>query len=91
MLMKCLSGQFLSRVLQARGRTETSVAILNIDTDVTDGLKLRLCKAAQQLQIAFIFSPAMVALSLHGTSWTRGVCVWRFDTNHITSSRRCDE
>ena len=30
---------------------QTSVAILNIDTDVTDKMKWRLCKAAQQLQI----------------------------------------
>ena len=34
---------------------QTSVAILNIDTDVTDGLKWRLCKAAQQSQIPLIF------------------------------------
>ena len=33
---------------------QTSVAILNIDTDVTDGLKWR-CKAAQQSQIPLIF------------------------------------
>ena len=37
------------------GLRQTSVAILNIDTDVTDGLKWRLCKAAQQLQIPLIF------------------------------------
>ena len=35
---------------------QTSVAILNIDTDVTDELKWRLCKAAQQLQIPLIFA-----------------------------------
>ena len=39
----------------AGGLRQTSVAILNIDTDVTDGLKWRLCKAAQQLQIPLIF------------------------------------
>ena len=37
------------------GLRQTSVAILNIDTDVTDGLKWRLCKAAQQLQVPLIF------------------------------------
>ena len=37
------------------GLRQTSVAILNIDTDVTDRLKWRLCKAAQQLQIPLIF------------------------------------
>ena len=37
------------------GLRQASVAILNIDTDVTDGLKWRLCKAAQQLQIPLIF------------------------------------
>ena len=72
------------------GLRQTSVAILNIDTDVTDGLKLRLCKATQQLQIPLIFVSNM-ALSLHGTSWFRSACVCRFDMNHITSSRRCDE
>ena len=34
---------------------QTSVAILNIDTDVTDELKWRLSKAAQQSQIPLIF------------------------------------
>ena len=38
-----------------RGLRPTSVAILNIDTDVTDELKWMLCKAAQQLQIPPIF------------------------------------
>ena len=38
-----------------RGLRLTSVAILNIVTDVTDRLKCRLCKAAQQLQIPLIF------------------------------------
>ena len=38
-----------------KGLLQTSVAILNIDTDVTDELKWRLCKAAQQLQIPLIF------------------------------------
>ena len=37
------------------GPRQTSVAILNIDTDVTDGLKWRLRKAVQQLQIPLIF------------------------------------
>ena len=37
------------------GLRQTSVAIWNIDTDVTDELKWRLCKAAQQLQIQLIF------------------------------------
>ena len=37
------------------GLRQTSVAILNIDTDVTDKLKWRLCKAAQQLQTPLIF------------------------------------
>jgi len=38
-----------------QGLRQTSVAILNIDTDATDGLKWRLCKAAQQSQIPLIF------------------------------------
>ena len=38
----------------SQGLRQTSVAILNIDTDVTDGLKW-MCKAAQQMQIPFIF------------------------------------
>ena len=37
------------------GLRQTSVALLNIYTDVTDELKWRLCKAAQQLQIPLIF------------------------------------
>ena len=37
------------------GLRQTSVAISNIDKDVTDELKWRLCKVAQQLQIALIF------------------------------------
>ena len=37
------------------GLRQTSVAISNIDADVTDGLKWRLCKAAQQSQIPLIF------------------------------------
>ena len=40
---------------RGQGLRQTSVAILNIDTDVTDGLKWRLCKAAQQSQIPLIF------------------------------------
>ena len=37
------------------GLRQTSVAILNIDTNVMNGLKWRLCKAAQQLKIPLIF------------------------------------
>ena len=37
------------------GPRQTPVAILNFDTDVADKLKWRLSKAAQQLQIPFIF------------------------------------
>ena len=37
------------------GLRQTSVTNLNIATDVTDRLKWRLCKAAQQLQIPLIF------------------------------------
>ena len=37
-----------------RGLRQTLVAIFNIDTDVTDELKWRLCKAAQQSQIPLI-------------------------------------
>ena len=37
------------------GLRQTSVAILNIDTDVTDKLKWRSCKVTQQLQILLIF------------------------------------
>ena len=37
------------------GLRQTSVAILNFDTDVTDKLKWRLSKEAQQLQIPLIF------------------------------------
>ena len=40
----------------SQGLRQTSVAILNIDTDVTDGLKWRLCKVAQQLQIPLVFA-----------------------------------
>jgi len=39
----------------SQGLRQKSVAILNIDTDATDGLKWRLCKAAQQSQIPLIF------------------------------------
>ena len=38
-----------------KGLLQTSVAIWNIDTDVTDKLKWRLCNAAQQSQIPLIF------------------------------------
>ena len=69
------------------GLLQTSVAILNIDTDVTDGLKWRLCKAAQQSQIPLIF----VCDDGVVTSWFRSACFWTFDTNHRTLSRRCDE
>ena len=37
------------------GLHQTSVAILNLDTNVTDKLEWRLCKAAQQSQIPLIF------------------------------------
>ena len=37
-----------------QGLRQTSAAILNIGTDVTDGLKWRLCKAAQLSQITLI-------------------------------------
>ena len=40
---------------RAGGLRQTSVAILNIDTDVKDRLKRRSRKAAQQLQIPLIF------------------------------------
>ena len=39
----------------SQGLRQTSVAFLNIDTDVTDGLKRRLCKVAQLSQIPLIF------------------------------------
>ena len=43
-------------ILKGQGSLpQTSVAILNIDTDVTNGLKWRLCKAAQLSKIPFIF------------------------------------
>ena len=48
--------QFAELILKGQGGLRlTSVAILNIDTDVTDRLKWMLCKAAQQLQIPLIF------------------------------------
>ena len=55
--MREVEGRKLAElILKGQGRLrQTSVAILNIDTDVTDGLKWSLCKAAQQLQIALIF------------------------------------
>ena len=40
---------------------QTSIAILNFDTDVTDELKWRLSKAAQQLQIPLIFANDVTA------------------------------
>ena len=40
---------------RGQGLRLISVAILNIDTDVTDGLKRMLCKAAQLSQIPLIF------------------------------------
>ena len=61
------------------GLRQTSVAILNIDTDVTDMLKWRSRKAAHHLQIPLIF------VCDDGVA-----CVWRFDTIHKTLSRRCD-
>ena len=42
------------------GLRQTSVAILNIDTNVMNGLKWRLCKAAQQLQIPLICDGGVV-------------------------------
>ena len=55
--MRELEGRKLAELIlkKQRGLRLTSVAILNIDTDVTDRLKWRMCKAAQQLQIPFIF------------------------------------
>ena len=55
--MREVEGRKLVELILKRqgGLRQTSVAILNIDTDVTDGLKWRLCKAAQQLQIPLIF------------------------------------
>ena len=43
------------REVEERKLAKTSVAIFNIDTDVMDELKWRLCKAVQQLQIPLIF------------------------------------
>ena len=47
----------LAKLIMKRhsGLRQTSVAILNIDTDVTDKLKWRSCKVTQQLQIPLIF------------------------------------
>ena len=73
-----------------RGLRQTSVAILNIDTNVMNGLKWRLCKAAQQLQIPLTFV-CDDGSSLHGTAWFGSAYVWTCDTNYGTSSRRCDE
>ena len=55
--MREMEGRKLAElILKGQGcLRQTSVAILNIDTDVTDALKWRLGKAAQQLQIPRIF------------------------------------
>ena len=46
----------MGQILKGQGGLrQTLVVILNIYTDVTDGLKWKLCKAAQQLQIPLIF------------------------------------
>ena len=50
--------KFVELILKAQrsqGLRQTSVATLNIDTAVTDGLKWRLCKVTQQSQIPLIF------------------------------------
>ena len=57
--MRKVEGRKLVEVIlkaqRSQGLRQTSVAILNIDTDVTNGLKWRLCKAAQQSQIPLVF------------------------------------
>ena len=55
--MREVEGRKLAKlILKGQGGLrQTSVAILNIDTDVTDKLKWRSWKAAQQLQIRLIF------------------------------------
>ena len=55
--MREVEGRKLAKLIMKGqgGLRQTSVAILKIDTDVTDRLKWRLCKAAQQLQISLIF------------------------------------
>ena len=69
--MREVEGRKLAElILKGQGcLLQTSVAILNIDTDVTDKLEWRLCNA----------------------SWFISACVWTFDSNHRTLSRRCDE
>ena len=54
--MREVEGRKLTElILKGQGSLrQTSFAILNTDTDVTDELKRRLCKAAQQLQIPLI-------------------------------------
>ena len=74
---------------RAGGLRQTSVAIFNIDTDVTDKLKWKLRKpnsCRSRLSLS-----AMMVLSLHGATWFGSACVWTFDTKYGTSSRRCDE
>ena len=56
--MREVEGRKLAELIlkgQGGGLRQTSVAILNFDTDVTDDLKWRLSMAAQQLQIPLIF------------------------------------
>ena len=55
--MREVEGRKLAELIlkKQRGLRLTSVATLNIDTDVTDRLKWRSRKAAQQLQIPLIF------------------------------------
>ena len=48
--------ELILKAQRSQGLRQTSVAILNIDTDVTDGLKLRLCKVDQQSQIPLVFA-----------------------------------
>ena len=55
--MREVEGRKLVELILKRQESlrQTSVAILNFDTDVTDELKWRLSKAAQHLQIPLIF------------------------------------
>ena len=52
---KCKLVELILKRQGGQSLRQTSVAILNIDTDVTDGLKWRLCKAGQQSQIPLVF------------------------------------
>ena len=62
---KCLSGQFVSRALQARVGLQACVSSPDMSGEpswsVTDELKWRLSKAAQQLQIPLIFVSGVTA------------------------------